>query len=302
MNETLEETAARIAERGRETLLLRLRPAFKEAASAHADVLSLDDEQLEQMVQRAVDRADGLQWRRALATVATEELGIGLGEALGHPAVARAQELVGAPSYEESLARLSEGAPLREAQAVAGEEGAGAEEVPVPGEPLAHEDSLAEEELLGEEELLEEEELLGEEEPLEEEELLEEEEPLEEGDLAEAGEHPVGDLPEVLRLVAIHLGGIASLQTPERGLELRLGDFGLDIARKPGRVIGRLRWQEINALEVPPPKGLRRRRKQGQTHLLVRTQHGDANFEIPGVPEEELRGQLETLVTRYSAS
>src|SRR5437763_12571878 len=58
------------------------------------------------MVQRAADHADGLQWRRALASVATQELGIGLGEALGHPAVERAQAIVGAPSYEDSLAAL----------------------------------------------------------------------------------------------------------------------------------------------------------------------------------------------------
>ena len=67
MTDTLEETAQRIAERGRDALLERLRPAFKDAAAKHADVLELSDEQLEQMVQRAADRADGLQWRRALA-------------------------------------------------------------------------------------------------------------------------------------------------------------------------------------------------------------------------------------------
>src|SRR5689334_43239 len=87
VTETLDHTARRIAERGREELVARLRPAYQEAASAHADVLELDDDQLEQMVQSAVDRADGLQWRRALAAVASDELGIGLGEALAHPAV-----------------------------------------------------------------------------------------------------------------------------------------------------------------------------------------------------------------------
>jgi hypothetical protein len=106
VSETLEHTARRIAERGRDTLVARLRPAFAKAAAAHSDVLELDSEELERMVQSAADRADGLQWRRALATVATEELGISLGEALGHPAVARAQAIVGAPSYEESLAAI----------------------------------------------------------------------------------------------------------------------------------------------------------------------------------------------------
>ncbi|MDQ6775149.1 MAG: hypothetical protein M3071_02775 [Actinomycetota bacterium] len=107
----LEASAQRIAKRGREALLDRLRGAFAEAAATHADVLELDEEKLERMVQDAADRADGLQWRRALAAVATEELGIGLGEALGHPAVARAQTIAGAPSYEEGLAAIAEGKP-----------------------------------------------------------------------------------------------------------------------------------------------------------------------------------------------
>ncbi len=106
MTDQLEETAQQIADQGREALIARLRPAFQEAAAAHSDVLDLAPEQLDAMVERAVERADGLQWRRALASVATEQLGISLGEALGHPAVARAQELAGAPSYEESLAKL----------------------------------------------------------------------------------------------------------------------------------------------------------------------------------------------------
>jgi hypothetical protein len=104
--ETLEHTARRIAEQGRDALVARLRPAFEQAAATHGEGLDLDSEQLERMVQRAADRADGLQWRRALAQVATEQLGIGLGEALGHPAVARAQAIVGAPSYEDALGDL----------------------------------------------------------------------------------------------------------------------------------------------------------------------------------------------------
>ncbi len=88
MSDELEQTAQRIADRGREALTERMRPAFAQAAAAHADVLALGDEQVEAMVQRAVERADGMQWRTALATVASEELGIELGTALGHPAVA----------------------------------------------------------------------------------------------------------------------------------------------------------------------------------------------------------------------
>jgi hypothetical protein len=110
--EDLEATAQQIADQGRDALIGRLRPAFEQAAQAHSDVLKLDEEQLEQMVQRAADRADGLQWRRALASVASEQLGIGLGEALAHPAVVRAQAIVGAPSYEEALAAVTAGEPV----------------------------------------------------------------------------------------------------------------------------------------------------------------------------------------------
>ncbi len=138
MTNELEPTAQRIADRGRDALLERLRPAFVDAAKAHAEVLALSDEQLEQMVQRAADRADGLQWRRALAAVAIEELGIGLGEALSHPAVARAQEILGVPSYEEGLAAVAEPdapdpAPEPEPQAALDE----AEAVPALPEPRA---------------------------------------------------------------------------------------------------------------------------------------------------------------------
>jgi hypothetical protein len=111
VSDTSEQTAEKIAAQGREALISRLRPAFEEAAAAHADVLKLGPDQIESMIQRAADRADGLQWRRALAAVATSELGISLGEALGHPAVVRAHELVDAPSYEASLAELGPVAP-----------------------------------------------------------------------------------------------------------------------------------------------------------------------------------------------
>ncbi len=111
---TIEETARRIASRGREALVARLRPAFEEAASAQADVLQLEPAQLDALIQEAADRADGLQWRRALAAVAAEDLGIGLGEAINHPAVERAQILLGAPSYEEALAKLG---PIQEPDA-----------------------------------------------------------------------------------------------------------------------------------------------------------------------------------------
>lgn len=102
----VETLARRIADRGQDALMRRLRTAYADAAAAHADLISLDRSQIEAMVQSAAENADGLQWRRALAEVAAEDLGVSLTEALTHPAVKRAQALVGAPSYEQSLAEL----------------------------------------------------------------------------------------------------------------------------------------------------------------------------------------------------
>lgn len=107
MTDELESTAQRLAERGRDALVARLREAYAQAARTHGDIVQIDEARLEELVQRSADRADGLQWRRALADVACEELGVGLTEALHHPAVVRAQELVGAPSYEDSLSELT---------------------------------------------------------------------------------------------------------------------------------------------------------------------------------------------------
>ncbi|MGI8864484.1 MAG: hypothetical protein ACR2JH_08820 [Solirubrobacteraceae bacterium] len=268
MTETPEHTAQRIADQGREALLSRLRPAFQEAAAAHSDVLRLDDEQLEQLVQRAADRADGLQWRRALAGVATEELGIGLGEALGHPAVIRAQAIVGAPSYEESLAAL-EPAQSEEPQA-AGDEPQTEVEVSQAeiAEPSADEASRTEDESPAEAE-------------------------------ARVPAPYATEEPEVLRLTAVHLGGIANLEPAESGIQLRLSEDGLDIARGPVELLGRLRWAEIRSLDVPPARWLRRRRRSGGAQLVIRTRHGDATFEIPMASAEELDAQLAPLRERH---
>jgi hypothetical protein len=271
VTETLEHTARRIAEHGREALLARMRPAFEEAAAAHSDVLTLDEEQLEQMVQRAADGADGLQWRRALASVATEQLGIGLGEALNHPAVARAQAIVGAPSYEEALNAL--GTPRTE--------------------PAEEQTATPEVEAVS---------------PPEPEPAAEEPEPVVEEELPPAAVAPAAaepfevaalraEQPTGLRLHAVHLGGIANLGRAERDLELHISDSGLDIVRGPDRApLGRLPWAEITALETPDVGGRLRRRRQADAQLVVRSAQGSASFEIPGITTEELREQLAPLL------
>jgi hypothetical protein len=396
----VDTQAHQIAARGREALVERTRTAYGDAVAAHADVISLDDEHIEAMVQSAVDRADGLQWRRALAAVAAEEFGINATEALSHPAVLRAQALVGAPSYEQSLAELiARPVPLAAATSVApiAEYGAAAtaavpepeppepqpplpEPLPEPpapeppiGEPPAPEPAAAaaleapqeiesgsdELEIVEADDVMLE--LLPEPDPIEYEaevydvaasfvaveeappapepfavseeqpplpsnpfstqqielpvEELPEELPAEEDDeqasasiqeddqegaLLSEEEHSV-PLPEEeieVSFPAVHLGGVANLPTKREGLSVRLSSDGLDIMQGPRSIIGRLVWDEIEALEAPKLRA-RRRQKQVRARLVVRTPHGDASFEVPDVTPEDLRDRVEPLMRRY---
>jgi hypothetical protein len=95
----ITSAAERIAAGGRESLLAQLRPVFERRAARFNGGPPLDPGRLEQAVQAAADRAEGAQWRRALAEVACAELGLDLTQAIWHPAVERAHELVGAPPW-----------------------------------------------------------------------------------------------------------------------------------------------------------------------------------------------------------
>jgi hypothetical protein len=288
VTEELEQTAQQIADRGREALIERLRPAFRDAASQHSDVLELNDEQLEQMVQRAADRADGLQWRRALASVATDQLGIGLGEALTHPAVERAQAIVGAPSYEESLAALT---ARRQAEAEANGAGGTEEEEPEADEVEALADEADADEAEGDFEVETE---MAAPEPAPEPEL-EAEAPVQ----PTAEHEAIVEAPDSIRVAVIHLGGVANLEPGEGDIELRLSEVGLDIVRGMDETLGRLTWQDIRELSVPPPRGLRLLRRESRAHLVVRTDNGDASFEVPAVAPDELREHLTQLIERH---
>ncbi|HET9073164.1 MAG TPA: hypothetical protein VFN48_01165, partial [Solirubrobacteraceae bacterium] len=108
----VEATAENLAARGRDELTARFREAYAKALGAHADLVSFDAERVEAMIQRSAAEADGLQWRRALAGVAARELDISLASALTHPAVVRAHQIIGAPSYESALAALAVPVPV----------------------------------------------------------------------------------------------------------------------------------------------------------------------------------------------
>lgn len=394
----LETQANRIAARGREALVERMRTAYSDAAAAHADLISLDDERIEAMVQSAAERADGLQWRRALAAVAADELGLSSTEALSHPAVVRAQALVGAPSYEQSLAELiarpvplpaaavppatggngSNGAASAQQQAPAPESGVPESGVPEPEppepqplpeptpEPPAPEPvpeppapvpaAYDEDQSSNELETVQADDVVLE--------LLPEPDPIEynteaydveasfaaervppapvnpfasqtaheaaaaqeaEQEHAQQGEHTQDQqadehgqaaqqaledtevvaeetevVPEETEVVipAIHLGGVANLPTKREGLSVRLSADGLDIMQGPRDIIGRLVWDEIEALEVPNLRA-RRRSKQVRARLVVRTPHGDASFEVPEISGDDLRERVEPLMRLY---
>jgi hypothetical protein len=267
----LEESAQRIAEKGRDVLLERLRVAFEEAAAAHADVLELDDEKLERMIEDAAARADGLQWRRALASVATEELGIGLAEALGHPAVARAQVIVGAPSYEEGLAAIAEGkAPKAGTGEARTEEPGGGE----PPEASAEGAAGAEDEggAAG-------------------------------GDEGGAAGEDEGETDGLLVSVrVVHLDGVAELQG-QGELELVFSDDGLKVvhAAQDGdrAALVSFTWSELRDIEVEAGRGRVLRRRTSR--LVLSTNRRRARFEARGIGPVELKEQLAPALAKVGA-
>lgn len=414
MNGTDPTLGDRIASRGREALVERLRKAYADAATAHADLVSLDADRIEALVQSAADRADGLQWRRALANVASEELGVSLAEALTHPAVREAQDQLGAPSYEASLAELvarpvppppapepvaptpePEPAAAREPnehlEAVSADETyvellpeptpIEEEQAPAPVQPEMMIDEPEAHGATGELEAVEADdavfELLPAPEPVDYETgsyeaipyqveeaappLLEQvpyqpeaEEPAAEyvgeptqahvlDDVAPefsgplAPEPPAPESPETrgvepeppaaaaveqsygetygsehtdypppedenLQVLAYHLGGVANLPTGRDGLDLRLSESGLDILQPEGEIIGRLHWNEIDALEVVTVRGRLRKQARTLSRIVVRTKHGDASFEVPGLSSEDLQARVAPLVSRYAGA
>jgi hypothetical protein len=105
---------------------------------------------------------------------------------------------------------------------------------------------------------------------------------------------------QAMRVSAIHLSGIESLYQGEDDLELRLSEAGLDVLKRSnGAAIGRLEWSEIETVVLPAPKrGLRNRRRSRELH--VSTDRGQAQFELPGLTDQELHEYLEPALARLS--
>jgi hypothetical protein len=262
------ELADRLAGHGREILLERLRSAFAREAASQGSVVDIDPVALEQLVQDAAARAGGALWLRSLAQAAMDELGIDLAAAVHHPAVAQARELTGAPVY--LTAPAPEVVPETETETETETESA------QPAQPAEPEPAA---------------------------EALPEPEPGAELTPA-APEIPVPEPapplsePQALRLAAVHVSGIETLRQGDRDLELRLSDAGLDVLkRSSGAAIVRLEWSEIESIQVAPPKrGLRARRRGRELH--VTTGRGQAQFELPGLTDEELHEHLEPALER----
>jgi hypothetical protein len=95
-----------IVERAREDLQARLRAAFEHQLAVRPLTVAPAEGQLEGLVEAAAARAGAVLWRRCLAGAAADAFGIGLAEAISHPAVERAHDLVGAPPYEPATAMV----------------------------------------------------------------------------------------------------------------------------------------------------------------------------------------------------
>jgi hypothetical protein len=95
-----DQAAERIVLQGRQELRARLRAAILRQAGGASEPMTLEESQLDQLVDAAAVRAGGVLWRRCLAGAATTELGVDLADAVSHPTVRRAHELAGAPPYE----------------------------------------------------------------------------------------------------------------------------------------------------------------------------------------------------------
>ena len=96
-------------------------------------------------------------------------------------------------------------------------------------------------------------------------------------------------------LAAIHLGGVANLTPTESEIELWIGGDGLQFVRS-GDVFERLSWAQIRGIEIHDSRRLRRRGHGAQ--LLLRSERGEASFEIRGMTAKELRDYLGPVLTR----
>jgi hypothetical protein len=317
------DAALRITEAGRQRVLARLQDAVAEQLQTQGGLGELDPETLDQLLQEGIGDAGPALWRISLAEGAADEFGIDVADALAHPAVAVAEQLIGVPvepGFEPEpepepepveapwLAAISE--PDVEWEDPSGPASAGGGDEPEmyipPGYEADQEAAAAAAE-----------EAAPEPEPAPEpapEPVIPEPEP-EPEPVPVVVASPVPPsvvapspaaiaVPQALRIAAVHTSGIESLKAGDADIELRLSEAGLDvIKRSSGIAIGRLDWGEITAIEVQEPgkRGRRRRKSKGRA-LQVDTSGGQAAFELVGLSDEESAEHLEPLLSRLRAS
>jgi hypothetical protein len=307
------DAALRIVEAGRQRVVARMRDAFAHQAAAHTDLGEIDPAVLDRLVHEAADQAGTSVWRIALAEGAVDEFGVGLSEALAHPAVAAAEQLVG--PAEDLATTTTAAAPVAPPEPVAPEPVAPPEPVaaapePIPApEPAVAPDPWESPESESESESEEEE---GEEHAApgtwggpasDSEPATAVHEPAAEPEPApEPPADGAAGQPQALRIPAVHTSGIETLKQGDKDLELRLSDAGLDVLRQStGVAIGRLDWAEITNVEIEQTKKGLRGRKRSQT-LQVKTARGQATFELPGLTDEESSEHLQPMLDRLRDS
>ena len=263
------DAALRIVDAGRVRVLARTREAFDQQAEAHPSFAAVEPGALDRLVQEAADRAGTSLWRISLAEGAALEYGIEVSDALAHPTVATAERLIDAPAQPGIVPPpAQDDAPSASApqpEPTASEPAPPPEPTPAPEPELAPPPDPA---------------------------------PTPEPPLAAAAPPPVED---AVRVAAVHVSGIETLEPGDEDLELRLSDDGLDVIRRAsGVAIGRLNWAEITTITVDV--GRRRLRGRGPQTLEVQTSRGRATFELPGLTVEDAAAHLQPLLNRLRDS
>jgi hypothetical protein len=274
------DATLQIIEAGRQRVYARLQEAVADQMRFHGGLEELDPATLDELLAQGVGDAGASLWRISLAEGAADHFGIPVSEALHHPVIDAAEQLIGLPqehpATEAPESSWPEPEPEPEPEPVVPEPEPEPEPEPIAAEP----------------------------EPVVPEPEPEPEPVIPEPDPTPAVSPAAIAVPQALRIAAIHTTGIESLEAGDEDIELRLSEAGLDvIKRSSGIAIGRLDWAEITALEVQEPgKRGRRRRKSKNRTLQVDTGGGQAEFELVGLSDEESNEHLEPLLARLRAS
>lgn len=286
MSPSADPAAEQIAQRGLQELRRRLQTAIAAQAAQDRSGVVLSSAEIQELVSGAAQRAGAELWRRSLAQAGSELLGIGLAEAIDHPAVRAAHEIVGAPPFDNHTA----GGPTAPAPAPpvappAHPSLGSAPRVPPPAatpsplSPPRHPTPFSNQSAAPHAPAA----------------------PPPPSDAAPAAHSTsnADDGPSALRVEAVHMGGVDSLRVGERDLEVRLSPDGIDVLkRSTGAPIGHLLWDEVVGVQTPRTRhGLRRVQE-----LHIDTAHGRASFELPGVSEEQLAGELQPLIDQLTGA